>query len=58
MDRIDLRTEKMKDKRASEIAFRPKYDHGIGWICSLRQNEHDNEFDGLLNLKDPGVRHG
>ena len=35
-----------------KVAFRPKVDHNIDWQCSLRQGEHDFEFDGLKDLKE------
>jgi len=53
MERIDLKNDFKKNKEFLNIAFKPKVDHGIGWYCSLRQPEHDNEYDGMLDLHDP-----
>ena len=53
MERIELGNENKKNKEFLDIAFKPKLDHGIGWHCSLRQPEHDNEYDGMLDLYDP-----
>jgi len=41
MERIDLKNDFRKNKDFLDIAFKPKLDHGIGWHCSLRQEEHD-----------------
>jgi len=36
------------------LAFIPGLDHGINWICGLRQTEHDSEYDGILDLNHHG----
>jgi hypothetical protein len=33
--------------------LKPKIDFGAIWHCSLRQEEHDNEFDGFKKLEKP-----
>lgn len=58
MERIDLKNDFKKNKEFLDIAFKPGTDHGIGWHCSLRQHEHDNEYDGMLDLYDPHDSYG
>ena len=50
MDRVEMAVEKKRNKDLCDIAFRPGLDHNENWYCSLRQGEHDNEFDGLKTL--------
>jgi hypothetical protein len=38
-----------------QVIFKPSYSHGVDWQCSLRQWEHDTEYDGVLKLKDPSA---
>ena len=33
------------------VAFRPSFDHNLDWVSSLRQNEHDLEFEGMIKYK-------
>ena len=42
--------ENKKNRELLQIAMRPKLDHNVSWLCSLRQDEHDNEFDGMKEL--------
>ena len=53
MERIELKNDFKKNKEFLDIAFKPGIDHNIGWHCSLRQHEHDNEYDGMRDLHDP-----
>ena len=50
-ERIDTEVQKKKNKELLNVVMRPVLDFGLDWHCSLRQNEHDCEFDGLLPLK-------
>ena len=47
LDRIDHVAEESRNRELLQVAFRPEVDHNQGWYCSLRQYEHDNEFDGM-----------
>lgn len=47
LDRTDNVIEDKKNKDFLEIALRPNIDHNIVWHCSLRQQEHDFNYDGI-----------
>ena len=49
-DRADQLLENKKNKDLLNVALRPKLDHNVNWLCSLRQDEHDNEYDGMKEL--------
>ena len=50
LERIDIHNEKKKNHDVMNIAFRPAHSHGVDWHCSLRDYEHDSEFDGFLKF--------
>jgi hypothetical protein len=33
--------------------FKPSHSHGVDWQCSLRQQEYEMEYDGIVKLKNP-----
>jgi hypothetical protein len=43
--------ENMKNKELLRVCLQPNLDRGLNWMCSLRQYEHDTDFDGVLPLK-------
>ena len=49
-DRADQLLENKKNKELLQIALRPNLDSNVNWLCSLRQDEHDNEFDGMKEM--------
>jgi|TARA_B110001450_G_C17655660_1_gene495126 hypothetical protein len=48
LERIEFHNEKKKNQELINVAFRPSHSHGIDWYCSLREIEHDTEFDGII----------
>ena len=50
LERSDENFEAKKNRDLLNVAIRPSYDHGAHWHCSLRQTEHDSEYDGILPL--------
>lgn len=50
-DRIERHVENQRNKDLIDLAITPSHDHNKGWYCSLRQSEHDNEFDGMRHLE-------
>jgi len=40
-----------RNKELLNVAF-PHNDHGLSWMCSLRNNEHDVINDGIKELQD------
>lgn len=52
LERIEIQNEKKRNQDLLSIAFRPMHSFGVDWQCSLRETEHDTEFDGILNIKD------
>lgn len=56
LDRTDIMVENTKNRELLNITMRPNIDHDVDWYCSLRQTEHDTEFDGLLNYKSNSMK--
>lgn len=50
--RVDEELEKEQHRKVLDTVFRSTVDRGAGWISSLRQAEHDNDYDGLLFEED------
>lgn len=50
LERSDENFEAKKNRDLLNVAIRPSYDHGDHWHCSLRQTEHDTEYDGIIPL--------
>ena len=45
--------EKKRDIDIQKVILRPRSDlHGTDWLSSLRQPEHDNEYDGMYHMDD------
>jgi hypothetical protein len=53
IDRVDIEADKSKNQKLLTTLFRPSHSNGHNWQCSLRQWEHDNEWDGVSKLKEP-----
>lgn len=51
MDHVDASWEKKRDRDLMEVTFPKANDHGLSWMCSLRQNEADLQNDGIRDLK-------
>jgi hypothetical protein len=48
IERVDSILEKKKHKDFAAVALRPELNHNVDWECSLRQNEIDYEYDGIV----------
>ena len=51
LDRVDISLENKRDKDMLEVSMRPSNDFGVGWMCSLRANERDHKYDGIVGFK-------
>ena len=56
LDRVEMCVDEQRDKEFCNVAFRPELDHNQNWVCSLRQGEHDNEFDGMRTFTEMNTR--
>ena len=48
--------ENAKNKELLRVCLQPNLDRGLNWMCSLRQYEHDTDFDGVLPLKKNSIK--
>lgn len=50
LDRVEQESGRIKNKEMMHTLFKSSYTHGVDWQCSLRNWEHDNEYDGVIRL--------